>query len=360
MLLAAVLLAAACAQAPAQPVPPVRKPVIQLAILLDTSNSMDGLIDQARTQLWRVVNEFGVARKKGLVPELRVSLYEYGNEGLPEERGFIRQVLPFTTDLDRVSEELWALKTNGGDEYCGQVLDEAVQRLQWSAHADDLRVIFIAGNEPFTQGTVPYAEARQKAMAKGIIVNTIYCGDRAEGTQTEWANGIVDGRYLAIDQNAQVAEVETPFDGTIAELGVKLNETYIGYGVEAAKGKQRQQAQDANVVTKKSANVERQIVKSSANYNNAAWDVIDAKKSGKAIKSTELPPALRNMSKAERDAYIAKLEKERATLQKRIAGLSVQRSNYLSTRKTPAQNTLDEAIVAAVREAGRKRGFSFS
>ncbi len=39
------------------PAPPA-KPTVQLAILLDTSNSMDGLIDQAKTQLWNVVNEF--------------------------------------------------------------------------------------------------------------------------------------------------------------------------------------------------------------------------------------------------------------------------------------------------------------
>lgn len=32
-------------------------PVIQLALLLDTSNSMDGLIDQARSRLWQIVNE---------------------------------------------------------------------------------------------------------------------------------------------------------------------------------------------------------------------------------------------------------------------------------------------------------------
>jgi hypothetical protein len=31
---------------------------IQIAILLDTSSSMDGLIDQAKTQLWKVVNTF--------------------------------------------------------------------------------------------------------------------------------------------------------------------------------------------------------------------------------------------------------------------------------------------------------------
>ena len=32
--------------------------MIQLAILLDTSNSMDGLINQAKSELWTIVNEF--------------------------------------------------------------------------------------------------------------------------------------------------------------------------------------------------------------------------------------------------------------------------------------------------------------
>jgi hypothetical protein len=40
-----------------EPAPPAR-PTVQIAILLDTSNSMDGLIGQAKTQLWNVVNEF--------------------------------------------------------------------------------------------------------------------------------------------------------------------------------------------------------------------------------------------------------------------------------------------------------------
>ena len=33
------------------------KQFIKVALLLDTSNSMDGLIDQAKAQLWDVVNE---------------------------------------------------------------------------------------------------------------------------------------------------------------------------------------------------------------------------------------------------------------------------------------------------------------
>jgi len=34
-------------------------PLIQIALLLDTSNSMDGLINQARSQLWAIVNSLG-------------------------------------------------------------------------------------------------------------------------------------------------------------------------------------------------------------------------------------------------------------------------------------------------------------
>jgi hypothetical protein len=125
VLLGVVLMLAGVSSVSAKTTVPGKKPAIQMAILLDTSNSMDGLIDQARTQLWRIVNEFAAAKKGGVTPELDVALYEYGNNGLPAERGYIRQVLPFTTDLDRLSEELFALKTNGGEEYCGQVIAEA-------------------------------------------------------------------------------------------------------------------------------------------------------------------------------------------------------------------------------------------
>jgi hypothetical protein len=98
----------------------VKQPVIQLAILLDTSNSMDGLIDQAKSQLWKIVN----------------------------------QVLPLTDDLDKVSQQLFALKTNGGEEYCGAVIKSAIDQLDWSKDSADLKVIYIAGNEPFSQGPI--------------------------------------------------------------------------------------------------------------------------------------------------------------------------------------------------------------
>ena len=49
-------------QAFAQPVnnQSVRK--VQVAILFDTSNSMDGLIDQAKTRIWSIINELSLLR----------------------------------------------------------------------------------------------------------------------------------------------------------------------------------------------------------------------------------------------------------------------------------------------------------
>src|SRR5947199_10658594 len=83
-------------------------PKIQLAILLDTSSSMDGLIGQAKTQLWKVVNAFTNARRDGVKPRLEIALYEYGNDSLPAENGYIRQVMQLTTDFGTVSEKLFA------------------------------------------------------------------------------------------------------------------------------------------------------------------------------------------------------------------------------------------------------------
>src|SRR5215203_2677662 len=77
------------------------KPLVQLALLLDNSGSMQGLIDQARSQLWSVVNHLARTQVNGQTPRLEVALYSYGDTP--------RQLLAFTDDLDAVSEKLFAL-----------------------------------------------------------------------------------------------------------------------------------------------------------------------------------------------------------------------------------------------------------
>jgi hypothetical protein len=356
------MLAAVAAQAS-----PVRRPVIQLAILLDTSNSMDGLIDQARTQLWRVVNELGSARKDGAAPNLQVALYEYGNSNLSAERGYVRRVLPLTTDLDRVSEELFALRTNGGEEYCGQVIREATRGLEWSGSYADLKLIFIAGNEPFSQGDVDFHQSCRSAIAKGIVVNTIFCGNRQEGIATDWKSGadIAEGRFMSINQDERVVDVIAPQDKDIAALGAALNKTYIAYGANGKTGAARQAGQDANYAAAPSANVQRQLAKSKAVYSNSSWDLVDAKNEDGVdidkLDAKDLPVEMQKMTKAQRKSYVEQTARQRTELQSKMRKLELERQKYVAqaTKKTPAKSTLDSAVISVVRDAGAKKGYRF-
>jgi hypothetical protein len=344
-----------------------KKPLVQMAILLDTSGSMSGLIDQARIELWAIVNEFIFAKRKGMEPELQVALYEYGKSSLAKEEGYIRQIVPFTTDLDKVSEELFALKTNGGDEYCGWVIKDATENLQWSNSPDDLKVIFIAGNEPFTQGPVDYKKVCKDAISKAIVVNTIHCGTEGDGLGGHWKDGAVlaDGRFLNIDHNRAIVHIEAPQDEEIAELSIKLNDTYIAFGREGRMSKQRQSLQDGNAAAiSEEATVQRAVAKSSFNYKNDSWDLVDALKNDKVkledVKEKDLPEEMQKMSAEERKAYVRAKEIERAEIQQKIQQLNEQRKKYVTAEMKKRQGedkTLGSAIIKAVREQAVKKNF---
>ncbi|BAO75096.1 VWA domain-containing protein [Winogradskyella sp. PG-2] len=104
---------------------------IKVALLLDTSNSMDGLIDQAKAQLWEIVNELSYAKCEDKSPNLKIAVYEYGNDNLNAEEGYLRQVITFSNDLDEISKSLFSLTTNGGNEFCGKVITTALNQLEW-------------------------------------------------------------------------------------------------------------------------------------------------------------------------------------------------------------------------------------
>ncbi|HEY3446584.1 MAG TPA: vWA domain-containing protein [Myxococcales bacterium] len=345
-------------------------PVVQIALLLDTSSSMDGLIAQAKTQLWKVVNEFARARYNGKAPRVEVALYEYGNQGLSAQTGWIRQVAPLTTDLDRISEQLFALRTNGGDEYCGQVVQVATRELRWSDAKGALKMIFIAGNEPFTQGPVAPDGASKAAIAKGIVVNTIFCGGEQEGIQTGWKQGalLADGRYSFIDSNQVVAAVNAPQDAEIAKLGAELNATYIAYGGEGKKKAERQQAQDVNAASAgQGAGVQRAMAKASANYKNDDWDLVDASKSGKvalgAVSAEALPEEMRGMNEDQRKEHVAKMSGKRDELRTKIQKLETERRGYVaaeeSKRAKSGTATLDNAMLETVHAQAAKADYAF-
>ncbi len=344
-------------------------PKIQVALLLDTSNSMDGLIDQARTQLWKVVGEFTSIQLGGKTPTLEVALYEYGNDGLPAQEGFVRLVVPLTGDLDKVSEALFALKTNGGQEFCGRVIDCATRQLTWSDSHKDVKCIFIAGNEPFTQGDVDYRQACKAAANKGVTVNTIFCGSLDEGVQTHWQDGarLADGQFLNIDQNQQqIAAAPTPQDKELAQLGAQLNRTYLPYGdakkrLEAA---QRQAAQDANAAQAAAGVAAARVaVKASGLYRNSGWDLVDALSEGKVklddLMADELPEALRTLAPADRQAHVEKLAAERKQIQDQINKLTAVRKVYLAEQEKKLQEQMSAVAGAAPGAAARPAAPAF-
>jgi hypothetical protein len=345
-----------------------RKPLVQIALLLDTSNSMDGLIGQAKSQLWKIVNEFSRARQDGELPEVQVALFEYGNNRLSAEAGYIRKVSDFTTDLDLISEKLFALRTDGGQEYCGWVIKDALDRLEWSLSARAYKAVFIAGNEPFTQGPMDYTDSCRAATRRGVIVNTIFCGNEREGVDTMWRDGarLADGKFLVIDQDRAVAYVETPQDKEIAALSGKLNETYLAYGAAGKLSASRQREQDLNAVTAApAAPVERAVAKASVNYANSSWDLVDAAKDKNFrlddLKAEELPAPVAALPPAERKGFVEKKSQERAELQSRINALNEERMRFVGAKMKEAAgtNTLDTVIVRTVREQAQTREFRF-
>ena len=346
------------------------KPKIQLAILLDTSSSMNGLIDQTRNQLWQVVNEFSKAEKNGVKPTLEVAVYEYGNSRLSQNNGFIRQVSALTGELDEVSESLFSLTTNGGNEYCGYAIKTAVTELAWSKSTGDIKAIFIAGNEPFTQGPISYKQAISLAKSKGITINTIHAGDMQQGASSGWKDGALfaGGEYMSIDHNHKIAHINAPQDEKIAILNERLNKTYVPYGSKGREKAMRQREQDQKSKSISSALLSKRAqAKASAMYDNSKWDLVDAIENGKVkidkMEESELPAELRKMPKGERKDYVENMVKERKKIKNEIGKLFQERSEYVEGKRkeenAPSVATMDQAITSAVQKQGGAKKFVF-
>jgi hypothetical protein len=378
VLTGALLLSAGSALAcpPAEPqknidgrVVPPRK-VVQIALLLDTSNSMDGLLNQAKSQLWSVVRRVGaLSSEGGLAPTLQIALYEYGNNKVSAELGYIRQVSGFTTDLDLISEKLFALSTDGGSEFCGAVIQSAMRDLTWCDRADALRMVVIAGNEAFSQGSVDYRLAVPEASRRGIKVNTIHCGPRSEGVQGGWQDGAVlgNGSFFSIEQDKQTTQPKTPHDDEMIRCGTALNSTYIGFGARRVREERsaNQSRQDANAkAVAPSAAASRMSAKVSGAYRNADWDLVDATENDnwkplQELSKEDLPDGFAGLSFEEQKAKVNAARSERTKLKARIAELEVLRAHHLrelAGTAPKADDTLGDALLQAIDTQAQEVG----
>ena len=341
---------------------------IQVALLLDTSNSMDGLIEQAKSRLWNIINTLTTLKYEGKEPQIEIALYEYGNDGLSSENNYIRQVAPLTTDLDLISEKLFALRTNGGSEYCGAVIQNAVKTLKWNDGQADMKLIYIAGNEPFDQGPINYKEAVSHALSNKIYVNAIFCGAGSYQESEGWKDGATrgQGKFFVINSDKVLSYIDTPYDRDIDKLNQRLNDTYIGYGKKGKEKKIMQTTQDYNAESIGMANkVERAVSKSKGVYKNEEWDIVDKYKDNpssiQSMEAEEMPEELKGKSAKQTAEFIHQKSKERDVINLKIKDLSIKRQQYIDAANKKSGNDKDDlgkAIETSIHEMAKKIGYS--
>ncbi|MFY7991044.1 MAG: hypothetical protein ACOVO3_09930 [Fluviicola sp.] len=342
---------------------------IQIAILFDTSNSMDGLIEQAKATIWQIVNAASKLTIDNEVPTLEIALYDYGNSGITDRPNYIRKQCDLISDLDSISGLLFGLRTNGGSEYCAAVIESAVAELKWSTDPQDMRLIYISGNEMFNQGPVNYLTTLPTAANKGFFINTIYCGPYDHGVTELWYDAAqkAQGNYFNIDASKAVAHINTPYDKEIQQYNDSLNSTYMGYGSSGYYRAEKQKAEDRNAYGKGEAVAsERAMAKSKAAYKNSEWDVVDAVEEKKlnldSLKKDELPLELRDKTKEEQEKIIQEKAEKRKSYQEKINTLAKDRETYITEeRKKQAdankEQNLGSTIIQSMNKSAETKGY---
>ena len=128
---------------------------------------------------------------------------------------YIRQVtLPLTSISILISQKLFALTTYGGRRILQTVINKAVE-LHWIGEgtSDMKLVIYIAGNEPFTQRSYFLQVCYRPRFGVGYICeyNTLR-QSHSSGVQGMWRDAAIRGKrkvFFNIDHNARVRYYDT-------------------------------------------------------------------------------------------------------------------------------------------------------
>lgn len=337
---------------------------IQLAILLDVSSSMDPLIAQTRSQLWRIADYLNTGSKKGKKATVEFALITYGGylEQYKPDVGFTYINSYFSTDIDSIGSQLIDLEISGGEEYCYAAIDRALNDLNWSTKKGDLRLIVIAGNESFNQGHVDPTSIHRKAKRKNVFVNTIYSSKVLDDADT-WKNAAakMDGKcfVLSLTDSAQIQK--TFLDHRLVEFNNKRNQTYLPYGANGLGKFKRMVRQDESAELQGMQNLrDRIFFKTSDAYKNPSWDLVDAFQADTAIldkiKIADMPKSIVNLGPSDRLFYLKTKARLRAGYNDAIRTRYAFIGKYVNMKN----KTIDVMIIELANEKGHKKGFSFA
>lgn len=350
----------------AQAIPPAQQQhgpvVIELLFVLDTTGSMGGMLEGAKSKIWSILND--VLQQRGNSGAIiRVGLVAYRDRG----DAYVTRITPLSDNLDNVYSQLMRLRPEGGGDTPEDVrsaMAEALRAGGWSAPgARTSQVMFLVGDAPPQEHyhNLPSASASaREARRRGIIVNAIQCGDDADPTAA-WRNVAQDGGgdYFAIAQDGGVDVVVTPYDQELAQLGQQIGSTYMPYG----RREERIARQSAQVAVESqvaaaappAAKADRALNKA---LNDRPYDESDLVQKATAgnvalpsIAEAELPDALRRLAPAERQGALDNAVGDRRALRDRIVALSKLRQQYLAqqrSKKGAGKAGFDAAVSSAL------------
>jgi Mg-chelatase subunit ChlD len=340
----------------AAPAPIQRKPPVEVVFCLDTTGSMTGLIEAAKTKIWAICNLILSGQP---TPDLKVGLVAFRDKG--DE--YITRVYDLRNDLDAVYADLKTfVATGGGDtpESVNAALDDAVNKIKWSTDKKTLRIIFLVGDAPphmDYNDDVKYPVTCKKAVEKGILINTIQCGNDADCTK-HWKEicTLGGGAYVAIPQAGGVQTIKTTFDKRLAEINAELVKNTLIYGDAKKKEADNKKLQMAGALP---AEIAADRVCYLAKEGMAAhYDLLDAGRAGKvkweSLRAEELPSVLEKMTPRERREHVSKLAEQRAKLLLEARDLDRKRHVQITRTLTENKDSFDSQVFQILRKQAKR------
>ena len=347
-------------------------PKIDVVFVLDTTGSMSGLIQTAKEKIWSIASTMASAQP---TPEIRVGLVAYRDKG----DQYVTRIVDLSDDLDSVYATLMDFEANGGGdgpESVNKALYDAVHNMSWSRGEQAYQVVFLVGDAPphMDYNEVQYPEIVASANEKGIVINTIQCGN-VPATVSPWTAiaNLGGGTFFQVEQAGSAVAYTTPFDAEIAELSARLDDTRIYYGSEEEKERMLKKM-DAADKLHGLASVESRARR--AAFNAAAGgrtnflgskELVAAVTSGDVtldeLDAHELPDAMKPMAPAEQEAYVEELAQKRSALERQIEELAENRNEYLAEKvkeEGGAEDSLDQKLYETVREQAGKAGLEYT
>jgi Mg-chelatase subunit ChlD len=358
--------------APPVNIVPVTRPKIEAVFVLDTTSSMSGMIEAAKEKIWSIASTMASAQP---APEIKIGLVAFRDRG---DR-YVTRVIDLSEDLDSMYATLMDFRAEGGGdgpESVNQALHEAVQTISWSQDPDSYQVIFLVGDAPphmDYQDDIKYPATLAAARMKGIVVNTIQCGDNP-ATKRQWIQiaQLSQGRHFNVAQGGDAIAISTPYDTELAKLSETLDGTRLYYGTPEEKVEQNRKLaataklhNEASVESRARRAAYNTSVAGTANFlgkGELVDDIVGGRVDLSEIDADALPAAMRPMSPSEQQALIADVAVKRDALQRQIKDLATERESYIADKLEEAggaEESLDYKIFSAVRDQAGKKGLIY-